>query len=61
MEMIPTYSASASSASECELVLLSGEKGNVLHGFALRSPVHFDDNYDEDYDDFDEDDEDDDE
>lgn len=54
--MTPIYSASASTESECELVTIAGEGSMEKAGFILRSPVHFDDNYDDDYDDFDDDD-----
>jgi hypothetical protein len=53
--MTPIYSASASSESEYELVTIAGEKSMESAGFVLRSPVHFDDSYDDDYEDLDED------
>jgi len=53
--MTPIYSASASTESEYELVTIAGEGSIENAGFVLRSPVHFDDSYDDDYEDFDED------
>jgi hypothetical protein len=56
--MTPIYSASVSTESECELVTIAGKGSMEKAGFILRSPVHFDDSYDDDYEDFDDDDDD---
>ena len=57
--MTPINSASVSKGSECELATLTGIQPSQASGFVLRSPVHFDDEYDDDYNDFDDDDDDD--
>ncbi|HEY9055409.1 MAG TPA: hypothetical protein VIO60_11385 [Rectinemataceae bacterium] len=53
--MIPINEASASAKKEYELVNLAGAGQLQASTIALRSPVRFDENYDDDYDEFDED------
>jgi len=50
--MIPIFNAEASSRSELELVTLAGAGNLEGTRFSLRTPVHFNDSFDEEYDDF---------
>ena len=53
--MTPIYETSASQGAEYELFNVAGENFLGVSGFALRTPVHFDDSFDDEDEDFDED------
>ena len=53
--MTPIYDASTSTRKEYELVTIAGEGAIQDSGFTLRTPVHFDDSFEDDDDEVDED------